>query len=244
MRRNCSDNRSHLNLLGPVTQAPAAIPIIMHRLTVGNRYEPVIGLDKALTSQEKRHLPKGPHEHVDAHSDARFRIPGGRSFVPIDLSADPIDHICRTLGRRWHHGPRVFLREFTADDALTAGPSKAAHLASIGRVWGPPNDPLDGTLAVEACEAEGADRRRRGGTRHVIPTEMPHSPLPGDNRRDCLGKRRSFVLLPRYIFACNETRELDPKRVIGTPDHAALSDIIPSNLEHEFVGDGGSVGWR
>jgi hypothetical protein len=60
----------------------------------------------------------------------------------------------------------------------------------------------------------------------------------------CMVGRRSFGLVSRYIFACNHVREFDPKRVIRTPDHAALSDIIPSNLEHEFVGDGGSAHTR
>jgi hypothetical protein len=70
---------------------------------------------------------------------------------------------------------------------------------------------------------------------------MPHSPLPGDSRRDCFGKRRSLRFLSLHICACNTVREFGPKRVIRAPDHAALSDIIPSNLEHEFVGDGGSA---
>jgi hypothetical protein len=47
--------------------------------------------------------------------------------------------------------------------------------------------------------------------------------------------------LSLHTFACNKVRELDPNRVIRTPDHAALSDIIPSNFEHEFVGNGGSA---
>ena len=57
--------------------------------------------------------------NVDPHSCARFRIPGGRSFVSLNLSTDPIDHICRTPSRLWHHGPCVFLRHSTANDALT-----------------------------------------------------------------------------------------------------------------------------
>jgi hypothetical protein len=57
--------------------------------------------------------------NVDPHSCAWFRIPGGRSFVPFDLSSDPINHICRNPRGLWHHGPCVFLRDFTANDALT-----------------------------------------------------------------------------------------------------------------------------
>jgi hypothetical protein len=57
--------------------------------------------------------------NVDPHSCARFRIPGGRSFVPLDLSSDPINHICCNPSGLWHDGPRVFLRKFTANDALT-----------------------------------------------------------------------------------------------------------------------------
>src|SRR5712671_6032036 len=53
--------------------------------------------------------------------------------------------------------------------------------------------------------------------------------------------RRSFGLVSWHIFVCSEARELDPKRVIRAPDDAALSNIIPSNLEHELVGDGGSA---
>jgi hypothetical protein len=53
--------------------------------------------------------------------------------------------------------------------------------------------------------------------------------------------RRSFGLVVRHIFAWNIVRKFGPKRIIRTPDHAALSDIIPSNLEHEFVGDGSSA---
>jgi hypothetical protein len=55
---------------------------------------------------------------------------------------------------------------------------------------------------------------------------MPH--------RSLSGRRRSFGC----VFSCNKARELDPKRVVRTPNHAALSDIIPSNLKHEFVGNG------
>jgi hypothetical protein len=39
------------------------------------------------------------------------------------------------------------------------------------------------------------------------------------------------------VHACKEGK-FGPKRVIRTPNHEALSDIIPSNLEHEFVWDG------
>ena len=73
---------------------------------------------------------------------------------------------------------------------------------------------------------------------------MPHSPLPGDSRRDYFGKRGSLGLVSLHICVCNTAREFGPKRVIRTPDHAALSDIIPSNLQHEFVGDGGSAHTR
>jgi hypothetical protein len=55
--------------------------------------------------------------------------------------------------------------------------------------------------------------------RAVWSAAMPHSPLPGDSRRDCLRKRRSLglvLLLLLHIFACNKARELDPKRIIRT----------------------------
>ena len=47
---------------------------------------------------------------------------------------------------------------------------------------------------------------------------------------NCWGQTTLFGLV---MFV--ERRELYPKRVIRTPDHAALSDIIPSNLEHELA---------
>ena len=59
-------------------------------------------------------------EDVGPHSCTRFGIPGGRSFVPLDLSSNSINYICRHPGRRWHHGPLVFVREFTADDEVTS----------------------------------------------------------------------------------------------------------------------------
>jgi hypothetical protein len=44
-----------------------------------------------------------------------------------------------------------------------------------------------------------------------------------------------------YPFAGNKTGKFDPECVIGTPERAAISDIIQSNLKHEFVRDGGSA---
>jgi hypothetical protein len=54
--------------------------------------------------------------HIPALASAFL---GGRPFVPFDLSADPSNHISRDPSRLWHHGSRVFLRDLTANDALT-----------------------------------------------------------------------------------------------------------------------------
>jgi hypothetical protein len=64
--------------------------------------------------------------HVVPRSSTRFRIRRRRSLVSLDLSSNRIDHICCDPCRCWHHGPRVFLRDFTANDALTH--VAAAHL--------------------------------------------------------------------------------------------------------------------
>jgi hypothetical protein len=48
-----------------------------------------------------------------------------RPVVPLDLSADPIDHISGDPSRCWHHGSRVFLRDLAANDGL--GLSRAMH---------------------------------------------------------------------------------------------------------------------
>jgi hypothetical protein len=52
---------------------------------------------------------------------------------------------------------------------------------------------------------------------------------------------RSLGLISLDIFACNKAGEFDPQCVIGTPERAAPSDIIPCNLKHKFVRDGGSA---
>jgi hypothetical protein len=44
-----------------------------------------------------------------------------------------------------------------------------------------------------------------------------------------------------HIFACNAANELNSKRVILAPYRTALSDIIASNSQHEFVWDRGSA---
>jgi hypothetical protein len=69
---------------------------------------------------------------------------------------------------------------------------------------------------------------------------MPHRSLSGDTTRPLLNMTQPG-LISLYIFAWKKVRKFGPKRVIRTPDHPALSDIIPSNLQHEFVGDGGSA---
>lgn len=67
--------------------------------------------------------------------------------------------------------------------------------------------------------------------RNRAPIQAPRAALPS---------RYSFGLISD-ILACNKVGEFDPKRVFGTPDCVALSDIILGNLKRKFIRDGVSA---
>jgi hypothetical protein len=109
----------------------------------------------------------GPH--VGPHSCTRFGIPGGRSFVPLDLSSHSINYICRHSGWRWYHGPCVFIRNITPDDSVTShriltpsaalrahqtagcNPSKAARAPTgLGRLL--VRDRIQGSRGAVGCK--------------------------------------------------------------------------------------------
>jgi hypothetical protein len=85
--------------------------------------------------------------------------------------------------------------------------------------------------------------RREGGKARPV-----HTPLAATRRQQA--PSLSFVQMTRlrvarlHPFACNNAGKFDPKCVIRSPERAAISDIIPSNLKHKFVGDGGSADTR
>jgi hypothetical protein len=116
--------------------------------------------------------------HVGPHSCTCFRIPGGRSFVPLDLSSNSVNHICRDPSWCWHHGACVFIRDFAANDSLTGldlsilTPSVASSAEPKARRREPARQFFDAawdtwlTNSRSGCRrGTPARRRRRPGTR-------------------------------------------------------------------------------